>query len=307
MRQAEIGIIGGTGLEDLLARKGGTQVPLETPYGPTSSVPIVATWNDVNVAFLSRHGPGHTLNPSNVPYRANIWAMKRLGVRSILASGAVGSLREDIEPGHLVLCDQVIDKTFRRESTFFDEGIVTHVEFAEPFCPRLRAVLSRAGKRLSTTVHHAGTYVCMEGPQFSTRAESQMHRQWCGDLIGMTCMPEAKLAREAEICYALIALPTDYDCWRPPDPAREQEELLKEILGNLHRAAESGIQLIGEALTLLAGSAAPCRCQGALRLAFWTNHEHIRPSARYRSALLLEQKGKAAGMAQGDKEETDLR
>src|SRR3972149_4687421 len=162
-KTARVGIIGGTGLGDALVALGGEAVPVETPFGPPSPPPIIAKWEGVDVAFLSRHGAGHRLNPSKVPYRANIWALKQLGVSSILASGATGSLREDIEPGHLVLCDQVIDKTFRRAGTFFDEGIVAHVEFADPFCATLRALLAQARQRVSTTIHHAGTYVCMEG------------------------------------------------------------------------------------------------------------------------------------------------
>ena len=291
MKTAEVGIIGGTGLGEILAAEaGGRSVEVETPYGPPSSVPIVAEWSGVSVAFISRHGPGHRLNPTNVPYRANIWAMKTLGVTSIIASGATGSLREDIEPGHLVLCDQVIDRTVRRPSTFFDEGMAVHVELADPFCPRLRSILAEAGGRLSTTVHHAGAYVCMEGPQFSTRAESLMHRQWGGDLIGMTCMPEAKLAREAELCYALVALPTDYDCWRPADPARGQDELLREIMGNLQRASDSAVALIRAALPLLRGSPRTCHCGEALKLAIWSDRSGIDPAVRQRLQPLIDRR-----------------
>ncbi len=282
MAQAQIGIIGGSGLGDALAKQsGGRTVPIDTPYGPTSSEPVIANWEGVDVAFISRHGPGHRFNPSNVPYRANIWALKKLGVSSVIASGATGSLREDIEPGHLVLCDQVIDKTFRQPTTFFDaEGVVAHVELAEPFCTRLRGILVEAGKKVTTTIHHAGTYVCMEGPQFSTRAESEMHRQWGGDLIGMTCMPEARLAREAELCYALIALPTDYDCWRPVDAKKRHHDLLAEIIGNLNRATQNAIALIHEALKLLRLAPIACRCQDALKLAIWSDKKSIPPQAR---------------------------
>lgn len=280
--QVQIGIIGGSGLGDALAKESGGRVAhIETPYGPPSSAPVIANWGGVQVAFISRHGPGHRFNPSSVPYRANIWAMKKLGVSSIIASGATGSLREGIEPGHLVICDQVIDKTYRRAGTFFDiEGVVAHVELAEPFCPRLRGILAEAGKRASTTVHHAGTYVCMEGPQFSTRAESEVHRQWGADLIGMTCMPEARLAREAEICYCLIGLPTDYDCWRPVDPKKGHHDLLAEIIGNLNRATQNAITLIQEAIRMLAAGPAACRCQDALKLAIWSDKKGISPQAR---------------------------
>lgn len=280
--QAKVGIIGGSGLGDTLAqRSGGRVVEMDTPYGPPSSPPVLSNWEGIEVAFISRHGPGHRYNPSNVPYRANIWALKKLGVTSVIASGATGSLREDIEPGHLVLCDQVIDKTHRREGTFFDmEGVVAHVELADPFCGRLRGLLAEAGKKVSTTVHHAGTYVCMEGPQFSTRAESQLHRQWGGDLIGMTCMPEAKLAREAEMCYALIALPTDYDCWRSVGVIKEHHDLLAEIIGNLNRATQNAIALIEQALKLFPGELGTCRCQDALKLAIWSDKKSISPQAR---------------------------
>lgn len=280
--QARIGIIGGSGLGDALAKlSGGREICVDTPYGPPSSSPVISNWDGVDVAFISRHGPGHRFNPSSVPYRANIWALKKLGVTSVIASGATGSLREDIEPGHLVLCDQLIDKTFRRAGTFFDaEGVVAHVELAEPFCPRLRGVLAEAGKRVSAIVHHAGTYVCMEGPQFSTRAESQLHRQWGGDIIGMTCMPEARLAREAEICYALIALPTDYDCWRPFDSAKGHQDLLAEIIGNLNRATQNAIALIHATLQLIGGVPTACRCQDALKLAIWSDKKSIPAQTR---------------------------
>ncbi len=288
MDKAQVGIIGGTGLGDALMKEaGGRAVKVDTPFGAPSTDPILANWEGVDIAFIARHGEGHRFNPSRVPYRANIFALKTLGVRDVIASGATGSLREDIEPGHLVLCDQVIDKTFRREGTFFDEGVVAHVEFADPFCSQLRETLSAAGEAIGSTVHHAGTYVCMEGPQFSTRAESHMHRQWGGDLIGMTCMPEAKLAREAEMCYALVALPTDYDCWRPADPTRGHDELLREILGNLERATQNAIGLIHEALRRMKGPVPPCRCQEALKMALWSDKSQIEPAVRDRLNPLI--------------------
>jgi len=289
MGEARVGIIGGSGLGEALAKRpGGRVVDVDTPYGSPSSAPVITNWEGLDVAFISRHGPGHRFNPSNVPYRANIWALKKLGVSAIIASGATGSLREDFEPGHLVLCDQVIDKTFRRAGTFFDiEGVVAHVELAEPFCPRLRGILSDVGKNVSTTVHHAGTYVCMEGPQFSTRAESEMHRQWGGDLIGMTAIPEARLAREAELCYALIALPTDYDCWRPVDPKKGHHDLLSEIIGNLNRATDNAIALIHEAVKLMRDAPAACRCQNALKLAIWSDKKAIPALARAKLEPLI--------------------
>ena len=288
MKQADVGIIGGTGIGDiLLSRTGGNIVHIDTPFGPPSAPPIVANWEGVDVAFIARHGQGHRFSPSTVPYRANIWTLKRLGVSAILASGATGSLREDIEPGHLVLCDQVIDRTCKRASTFFDEGLAVHVELADPFCPTLRGLLAKASEGLSTTVHHAGTYVCMEGPQFSTRAESNMHRQWGGDVIGMTCMPEAKLAREAEICYAMVALPTDYDCWRPSEGRLGGEALLAEIMGNLQSAADHALALIHAALKWMNGSPPPCSCRDALKLAIWSDRRGIDPALRKRLEPLI--------------------
>jgi 5'-methylthioadenosine phosphorylase len=262
-------------------------VDVDTPYGPPSSKAVLAEWEGVRVAYLSRHGPGHLINPSGVPYRANIWALKQLGVSAIIASGAVGSLREEFQPGHLVVCDQVIDKTFRRPATFFDQDIVAHVEFAEPFCPRLRQALLDAEEKAGTAVHPQGTYVCMEGPQFSSRAESFMHQQWGGDLIGMTLMPEAKLAREAEICYAAVALVTDYDCWRPHENQENPNSVLQAVIANLNRATESATRLIASAIGALGGVTRPCSCQEALKLAIWSDPKAVDPSARERLKPLI--------------------
>lgn len=202
-----------------------------------------------------------------------------LGVTHVIASGATGSLREDIAPGDLVIADQVIDKTTQRINTFYERAAV-HVEFNQPFCPVMRQwLLAAAGRLQGVKVHAQGTYVCMEGPAFSTVAESNMHRQWGGDLIGMTIMPEAKLAREAELAYALVALPTDYDCWRPHDPAKGPQELLREIIGNLQRASSAGVALIREALrdlTLLQTQPSPAH--RALQLAIWSDKTRIDPA-----------------------------
>ncbi len=288
MKRATVGIIGGSGLgETILQKAGGQPIDVKTPFGSPSAPPILANWEGVEVAFIARHGEGHHLNPSAIPYRANIFALKKLGVSSIIASGATGSLREDMQPAHLVICDQVIDKTNRRDNTFYDQGLVAHVEFADPFCQTLRELLAKAGEKVATTIHHAGTYVCMEGPQFSTRAESNMHRQWGGDLIGMTCMPEAKLAREAEICYALVALPTDYDCWRPVKQGRAKDELLTEIIGNLKKATENAIALIHEALRIMDTSPRTCACHDALKMAIWSDKNAIDPELRDRLEPLI--------------------
>jgi 5'-methylthioadenosine phosphorylase len=292
----KIGIIGGSGLGDALGAEAGKTVEVDTPFGKPSSPITLANWDDTGVAILQRHGIGHTLNPSAVPYRANIYALKSLGVTHILASGATGSLREEVSPGDLVIVDQLIDKTYKRANTFYEHAAV-HVELAEPFCPVMRNWLLEAGRKLDgVRVHEAGTYIVMEGPAFSTKAESHMHRSeaFGGDLIGMTAMPEAKLAREAEIAYAMIAMPTDYDCWRPhprndvgnevaPDP----QALLKEIIGNLQRATQANIALMKQAFrdtSALANTPSPAH--SALALGIWSDKTKIDPAEIKRLEVL---------------------
>ena len=287
MSDLRVGLIGGTGLGDALGVEGGTRHEIDTPFGRPSDAIVEGDWAGVPVLLLARHGPGHLLNPSQVPFRANIFALKKLGCTHILASGAVGSLREEFKPKSLVIPSQVIDRTTRRAGTFFEHAAV-HVEFAEPFCPLLRQTLLEA-KGEGVDVHDGGCYVAMEGPAFSTRAESLMHRLWGGDLIGMTAMPEAKLAREAEIPYALIALVTDYDCWRskPPLPdAKEQQEkvdphlLLKEIIGNLRAATQNAVALMKRAVELMGqrrGQLSTCPALHALELAIWSEKARIAP------------------------------
>ena len=279
-KNLRIGIIGGTGLGEALGAEKGNEHIVDTPFGLASSPITVTQWNGVEIYMLKRHGIGHLLNPTHVPYRANIFALKKLGVTHIVASGATGSLREEIAPGDLVIADQIIDKTSKRANTFFEKAAV-HAEFSEPFCPVMRKWLLDAVPRLhkdkpGVKVHDKGTYVCMEGPVFSTRAESNMHRAWGGDLIGMTCMPEAKLAREAEIAYALVALPTDYDCWRPHPANVPQTELLKEIIGNLQTATSNSIALIKAALQDISQLAAtPSPAHSALSLGIWSDKSKI--------------------------------
>jgi 5'-methylthioadenosine phosphorylase len=280
----------------LESQTSGTRHEIETPFGKPSDAIVETQWAGVPVLFLSRHGPGPLLNPSHVPYRANIFALKQLGCTHIIASGAVGSLRDEFKPRELVIPDQVIDKTHKRAATFFDQAAV-HVEFAEPFCGVLRRILLEAGASAEKptglpdgkplAVHGRGCYVAMEGPAFSTRAESLMHRLWGGDLIGMTAMPEAKLAREAEISYALIALVTDYDCWRQPSTAPQSEAkaepadafaLLKEIIANLQAASENAIVLMKRAVQLIAArreELAACPARHALKLAIWSDKARI--------------------------------
>ncbi len=289
MGQQVVGVIGGTGLGEALGGLGGGEVrEIETPVGRPSGPITLTEVEGSRVALLSRHGDGHMRNPSAVPYRANLWALKSLGVTHVLASGAVGSLREEIAPRHLVIPDQVIDRTYRRAGTFFDE-LAVHVELATPFCPTLRNVLAKAGTGFPTRIHPSGTYVCMVGPQFSTRAESELHRSWGASLIGMTVMPEAKLAREAELCYALVALPTDYDCWKPHPANLDQAKLIEEILGNVKSATQNALELIRRAIPRIAEIAEkPCACQSALALAIWSDKARISPETRERLKPILE-------------------
>lgn len=286
MSEEIIGIIGGTGLEEALGSLGEGEVHrVDTPFGPPAS-PIVTTQvAGRQVALLARHGEGHRFNPSRVPFRANIFALKQLGVSRILATTAVGSLKEEIEPTELVIPDQVIDKTFLRANTFFDE-LAVHVDFAAPFCPTLRRDLLAA--RPEVQVHEAGTYVCMEGPQLSTRAESELHRTWGAHLIGMTVMPEAKLAREAEICYAVVCLATDYDCWKPSRSEVDKLKVLQEIVRNLKRATQNALELIVRALPSLGRRGGPsCTCQSALEMGIWSDRSQIDAEVRRRLAPLL--------------------
>jgi 5'-methylthioadenosine phosphorylase len=285
---AKVGIIGGSGLGDVLCgQTHGKRVEVDTPFGKPSDSILTAAWDGVEIAVLNRHGPGHTIPPSMVNYRANIYALKALGCTHVIASGAVGSLREHIHPKHLVIPDQVIDKTYRRPPTFFDD-LAVHVEFAAPFCAILRRHLLDSAASLKTTVHDRGTYICMEGPAFSTQAESHMHRSWGGDLIGMTAMPEAKLAREAELAYALVALPSDFDCWRPAPKDVDKHQLLKEIIGNLMEATANAIELIKAAVSRFAQIAnTPSPCHTALELAIWTNRSNITAAQKDKYGLLI--------------------
>ncbi len=289
MPELMIGVIGGTGLDQAFAAGiQGQEHVIKTPFGQPSGPITITEWSGVPVALLARHGPGHMLSPSAVPYRANIYALKSLGVTHIIASGAVGSLKEQIQPRHLVVPDQVIDKTFHRQSSFFADHLAVHAEFSHPFCPHLRRLLLDCADVVDTTVHDHGTYICMEGPQFSTQAESRMHITWGGDLIGMTCMPEAKLAREAQICYALLALPSDYDCWREHDPAMSKLELLNEILANLKQVTEYGTKLI-QAAVARANELAQIDCpdRKALELAIWSDKQQIPKDVREKLHLLI--------------------
>jgi 5'-methylthioadenosine phosphorylase len=286
-----IGIIGGTGLGDALAQQltGAKFHDVDTPFGKPSAEIMVGRIGQKRVAFLNRHGKGHKLSPSEVPFAANIFALKQLGVHTVIGSGAVGSLNEEITPGELVIVDQFIDKTFRRTSSFFAGYGAVHCEMAEPVCSRVREVLIDAAKETDVMTHPDGTYISMEGPQFSTRAESLMHRGWGGDLIGMTAMPEAKLAREAQICYALIALVSDYDCWRPHHAGKSKQSLLQEIMANLQTATNNCLKLIQ---AVLAGEARlvseDCPCRKSLDLAVWTDQSQISAADKKKLQVLFE-------------------
>jgi len=284
MSEHKIGLIGGTGMGQLLSDTLGTlRHEIDTPFGKPSDAIVESNIQGMPVLIVNRHGPGHVIPPSRIPVRANIFALKQLGCTHIIATGAVGSLRQEMKPRDLVVPDQIIDRTTQRAGTFFEKAAV-HVEFAEPFCPVLRQILIEPG------VHDRGCYVCVDGPNFCTRAESLMHRLWGGDLAGMTVMPEAKLAREAELPYAMVTLVTDYDCWRPKDPkAPEGESLLKEIMANLQEASAAAMNLINRALARIAANPdqiAQCPAREALKLAIWSDKSRIDPEEISRLSTL---------------------
>jgi 5'-methylthioadenosine phosphorylase len=268
MTTAQIGIIGGSGLYQMPELRDVEEVSVETPFGKPSDAFITGTLEGVRVAFLPRHGRGHKLLPTELPFRANIYAMKLLGVERILSASAVGSLQERYEPLHMVIPDQFFDRTRARahESTFFGEGIVAHVTFAHPVCAELGDVLQESCKSADVTVHRGGTYLCMEGPAFSTKAESNVYRQWGMDVIGMTNLQEAKLAREAEICYSTLALVTDYDCWHEGHDAVSVEQVVEYLNRNVQNAQT----IMREAVRRLAAKPRACGCGSALKNAIFT-------------------------------------
>ncbi len=269
MATAQIGIIGGSGLYQMPELKDIEEVRVETPFGDPSDAFIIGTLDGVRVAFLPRHGRGHRLTPTELPFRANIYGMKLLGVERILSASAVGSLQEQYAPLDIVIPDQFFDRTRARahESTFFGEGLVAHVTFAHPVCESLGDVLEKACRATDVKAHRGGTYLCMEGPAFSTKAESNVYRAWGMDIIGMTNLQEAKLAREAEICYATLALVTDYDCWHEAHDAVSVETVIEYLNKNVRNAQ----QIIREAVKELSGTTErKCKCSTALKHAFLT-------------------------------------
>lgn len=278
-----VGIIGGSGLYDIEGMEQIREVRIRTPFGQPSDAVMTGTLGGIPVAFLSRHGRGHRVNPTAINYRANLYALKSLGVQRVISVSAVGSMKEAIKPGDVVLPDQFIDLTKRRTGTFFDEGLVAHVAFADPICRSLSEALAQAAEAVGATLHRGGTYVCIEGPQFSTKAESRLYRTWGVEVIGMTNMPEAKLAREAELCYATMALATDYDCWH------ETEECVTvdAILATLHRNVTLAKQLLRKVIPDV-GGASPCACNQALRDAIVTPRDRISAATKRRVGLLID-------------------
>lgn len=274
MAVTKLGVIGGSGIYEIDGVQNGNWVSVETPFGIPSDQIFTGTLNGVDVAFLPRHGRGHIHNPSNVPYHANICALKMLGVTDIIALSACGSLREEMKPGDFVLVDQFIDRTFKREKSFFNQGCVAHVSVADPVCNRMSEICRQAMRELDVTCHDRGTYLTMEGPQFSTKAESVLYREnWKCDVIGMTNMPEAKLAREAEICYAPIAMVTDFDCWHSDHENVEVSDIIKTLTTN----AATAKSLVKTIVSLLSSKREPCSysCDRALEHAIITDKSKI--------------------------------
>lgn len=282
-RPATVGIIGGSGLYDMEGLTSTRSIRVRTPFGAPSDAITVGTLEGIRVAFLSRHGKGHLLNPSSINYRANVYALKSLGVSQIISVSAVGSMKESIPPGNVVVPDQFIDLTKRRASTFFETGIVAHVAFGDPVCAELAQAVLSSARRVGATVHPGGTYLCMEGPQFSTKAESRLYRQWGVDVIGMTNMPEAKLAREAELCYATVALVTDYDCWHET----EEAVTVEAVLATLHRNVALAKQIIRTVMPFFADFR-ECTCHRALDNAILTAPKRIPAATRKRLAVLID-------------------
>lgn len=283
MKQPAVGVIGGSGLYEIEGLTDLQEVQVDTPFGRPSDSYVTGFLNDIKMVFLPRHGRGHRLLPSEVPYRANIYGMKKLGVDRIISVSAVGSMKEEIVPGHIVIPDQFFDRTQgKRASTFFGEGVVGHVQFADPVCAQLSGILGNAAENADATVHRGGTYLCIEGPNFSTRAESHIFRSWGVDVIGMTNLPEARLAREAEICYGTIALATDYDCWHDGHDSVSVDAVLAVIRQNVAMAKNIIQQAVGE----LAANRT-CPCASALQFAIMTPGELIPDRTRENLDLLI--------------------
>jgi len=280
--KAKIGVIGGTGLYDIEGMTDVEGVDIDTPFGSPSASIGIGSLGGVGIAFLPRHGIGHHISPSEVPSRANIYALKSLGVEHIISINSCGSFKDDIKPGHLLVPDQIIDRTQKRTNTFFGDGIVAHIQFADPFCPVLSRILYEAAQETGAIVHQGGTFIAMEGPAFSTRAESRLYRAWGADVIGMTVLPEARLAREAEICYASIACVTDYDSWHETNEAVTVEAILTTMRNNIDNAKKT--------IKLAAGripAQRDCQCADALGPALVTDPAVIPDEQKQKLGLLL--------------------
>ncbi len=282
LQQAEIGIIGGSGLYSMPGLTDAREKALETPFGAPSDSFILGNLEGRKVAFLARHGRGHRLLPSELNFRANIYAMKMLGVEQILSVSAVGSLKEEHKPTEFVIPDQFIDRTYLRTSTFFGNGIVGHVAFGDPVCGTVATAAARACSEVGVVGKLGGTYICMEGPQFSTRAESNLYRSWGADVVGMTNLQEAKLAREAEICYATVAMVTDYDCWHP----NHDSVTIEQIVAVLHQNAENAARVVRATVAALP-TQRTCACVNAAKYAILTQPSAIPPEAKERLKLLF--------------------
>jgi 5'-methylthioadenosine phosphorylase len=282
MPKAKIGVIGGSGLYEMEGLANIAEVKIKTPFGEPSDTIIVGELQGKKIAFLPRHGRGHFINPTDIPVRANIYALKSLGVEWIISVNAVGSLKENIHPLDIVITDQLIDHTKSRVNTFFDKGIVAHPLFADPFCSPLSQLLYKAAKEIGAKVHKGGTYVVIEGPFFSTRAESNVYRSWGADVIGMTALPEAKLAREAEICYASLSCVTDYDCWHKT----EESVTIEMVLNNLKHNVETAKRIIGLVAERISDNR-DCPCAETLKNAIITSPEKIPAKMKRDLALLI--------------------
>ena len=287
MTAVKIGVMGGSGLYKMEALKDVEELQIDTPFGKPSDALIVGTLEGTRIAFLARHGRSHSLLPSEVPYRANVYAMKSLGVEYLLSASAVGSLKAEAKPLDMVIPDQFIDRTKDRAATFFGEGLVAHIAFGDPICPSLAAVLGDAIESLNLpdiTLHRGGTYICMEGPAFSTKAESQLYRSWGATVIGMTNLTEAKLAREAEIAYASLSLVTDYDCWHPD----HDSVTVEMIIQNLTKNAVNAQHVVQETVRRLVANPPPSAAHSALKYAILTPLDQAPAATKAKLALLLQ-------------------
>jgi 5'-methylthioadenosine phosphorylase len=283
MNDHVVGVIGGSGLYEIEALKDVEEVTLSTPFGEPSDAYVTGTLDGVSMVFLPRHGRGHRITPTEINFRANVWGMKKLGVTGIVSLSAVGSMREDIAPGDFVVIDQFFDRTRHRPDTFFGDGCVAHVMFADPVCGEVRTSLLQAARDVGVKVHDGGTYLNMEGPQFSTRAESRIYRSWGVDVIGMTNLQEARLAREAEMCYATVAMATDYDCWHESHEDVTIEAVLKIMRQNVGNA-----KALVQAAARRVNPERACGCKEALRYAIMTDPSRIPAETRDRLGLLID-------------------